>query len=382
MKVNILGGGPSGLYLAYLLRKKCQAEAVTVHERNAPDATYGFGVVLADRGRARLREADSESFDRIEAITHVLQNQDIRLNGRTVTIEGENYGGAVARLELLEVLQELCRDVGVELRHGCEVSDPAVLDDADVVVGADGANSSFRAAYSRAFGTQSTRLTNSFAWYGAALDHDRPTLSFRNAGGGAFCAHFYPYAPGMCTFVMECDRDAWEGCNFGSMDDTGRTEFVGRLYAEELDGRALISNKSEWRNFEPVWNRQWTHGHRVLIGDAVRRAHFSIGSGTRIAMEDSIALAEALRTESDVARALAAYVANRKPSADKLIGAARESYTWYEAMAERMAAAQGDVYAFAHDYLTRTSRVDDARLATDHPGFMQALRSRRERTAS
>jgi len=337
--------------------------------------------VLAGRGLARLEAADAESYARIKDIIYPLQNQDIRLNGQTATIEGADYGGAVARLELLDVLQGLCRDAGVTLRFETDVTDPAVLDDADLVVGADGANSTLRAHHPEAFGTGSSQLTNAFAWYGAPLSHDRPTLSFRNAGEGAFCAHYYPYREGMSTFVMECDRAAWDSLDFAGMTEEARQAFVEELYADDLQGARLISNKSEWRNFEPIWNARWTHGHRVLIGDAVRRAHFSIGSGTRIAMEDSIALADTLAGTSDVEAALAAYVAQRKPSADKLIGAARESYGWYEEMGAHMARADS-ARAFAFDYLTRTSRVDPERVAADHPRFMEALRAERQEATS
>lgn len=374
MKINVLGGGPAGLYFAYLARKRLGQVEVHVHERNAPDATFGFGVVLAGAGLAKLREADAESFARIEAITEPLNNQDIALNGESVTVSGPDYGGAVARLELLRVLQELCHEAGAILHHGAEVAAPEQLDGADLVVGADGANSTLRARHAEAFGTTTGLLTNAFAWYGARLDHDRPTLSFRTDGGGAFVAHYYPYGGGMCTFVMECDRAAWEGCGFGAMSEDQRKAHVEALFAEDLRGAKLISNKSEWRNFAPVANAEWHVGHRVLIGDALRRAHFSIGSGTRIAMEDSIALVDALAHEAgDVPGALRHFRSERGRN-DRLTQAARESYLWYEDMAAHMASAASP-RAFVHDYLTRTSRVDDARVAALYPKFMADLQA-------
>ncbi|MCE8018740.1 monooxygenase [Halomonas sp. MCCC 1A11036] len=378
MKISVLGGGPSGLYFAYLARKRLGKVEVHVHERNAPNATFGFGVVLAGSGLARLEKADTESFARLCGITKRLGNQEIILNGQAVSIGGKAYGGAVERLQLLKVLQELCAEVGVHVSHHDDIKDVEALEDADLLVGADGANSTLRRTYSHSFGTHDSQLSNSFAWYGAERVHDRPTLSFRNAGGGAFCAHYYPYTNRMCTYVMECDRAAWEGCGFGEMTEDERQAFVEELYAEELQGVPLISNKSEWRNFQPVWNDHWTYGHRVLIGDAVRRAHFSIGSGTRIAMEDSIALVQALETKGDIQAALATYVATRKPAADKLIGAAQESYTWYEEMSRHMQQADTP-HAFALDYLTRTSRVDTVRVASEYPAFMKALEAERMR---
>lgn len=381
MKINILGGGPSGLYFAYLARKRLGDVEINVHERNAPDATFGFGVVLAGAGLARLAKADADSFARLSGITKSLGNQEIILNGQAVSIEGQAYGGAVERLRLLNMLQEICTGVGVNIAYHDDIRDPAILDDADLVIGADGANSTLRSAYEREFGTHSSQLSNAFAWYGAERVHERPTLSFRNAGGGAFCAHYYPYTDRMCTFVMECDRAAWDGCGFDAMTDDQRKAFVEHLYADDLLGQPLVSNKSEWRNFQPVWNDNWTHGHRVLIGDAVRRAHFSIGSGTRIAMEDSIALVDALENNRDIPAALSAYVAARKPAADILIDAARESYSWYEDMGRHMGEAQSP-HAFALGYLTRTSRVDVARVAADYPGFMRAYKTERERALS
>jgi 2-polyprenyl-6-methoxyphenol hydroxylase-like FAD-dependent oxidoreductase len=381
MKINIIGGGPSGLYFAYLARKRLGDVEVHVHERNAPDATFGFGVVLAGAGLNRLAAADSGSFERLEAITKQLGNQEIVLNGRAVSIEGQAYGGAVERLRLLTMLNEICAEVGVKVTHHDDIREPASLEDADLVIGADGANSTLRAAYKTEFGTHGTELSNAFAWYGAERVHDRPTLSFRNAGGGAFCAHYYPYTDRMCTFVMECDKVAWQGCGFGALSDDERKAFVEDLFTEDLKGQPLISNKSEWRNFQPVWNDKWVHGHRVLIGDAVRRAHFSIGSGTRIAMEDSIALVNALEKTREIETALLAYVTSRKPAADILIGAARESYSWYEEMGRHMAAAQGP-HGFAYDYLTRTNRVDATRVAGDYPGFMKAYEAEREGIAS
>lgn len=374
MKINILGGGPAGLYFAYLARRGLPGAEVHVHERNAPDATFGFGVVLAGAGLARLRQADGDSFARIEAITAPLNNQDIVLNGAAVTVHGPDYGGAVARLDLLRVLQELCVESGVRLHSGTEITDPGALDDADLVVGADGANSTLREHFAEAFGTQKGLLTNAFAWYGAQLDHDRPTLSFRHDGGGAFVAHYYPYGRGMCTFVMECDRAAWDGCGFASLSEDQRKAHVEALFADDLRGRPLISNKSEWRNFVPVANARWSHGHRVLIGDALRRAHFSIGSGTRIAMEDSIALVDALQVlPGNIPVALDHFAAERG-RADRLTLAARESYLWYEDMAAHMRVAASP-RAFAHDYLTRTSRVDDARADALFPQFMADLRA-------
>lgn len=192
-------------------------------------------------------------------------------------------------------------------------------------------------------------------------------------GRGAFCAQYYPYSDRMCTYVMECDAAAWDAADFADLPEQARQLFCEDLFADDLNGGKLISNNANWRNFQPIQNRAWVHGHRVLIGDAVRRAHFSIGSGTRIAMEDSIALVEALVTARDTPTALDLYVQQRQPQADKLLSAARESYLWYEGMAGHMQGKTPAAFAFAFDYLTRTSNVDAARVEAEFPAFMAAL---------
>ena len=251
MKINVLGGGPSGLYFAYLARKRLGQVDIHVHERNSPDATFGFGVVLAGAGLARLAKADAESFARLRGITKRLGHQEIILNGEAVSIEGDEYGGAVERLQLLKVLQELCAEAGVRVSHHDEIRDVGALEDADLLIGADGANSLLRRSYAHAFGTHTSQLSNAFAWYGAERVHDRPTLSFRNAGGGAFCAHYYPYTDRSCTFVMECDRAAWEGCGFGAMSEAQRQAFVEDLFADELQGAERFSEQQACQRDRP-----------------------------------------------------------------------------------------------------------------------------------
>lgn len=192
-------------------------------------------------------------------------------------------------------------------------------------------------AHPEAFGTSGPTLTNALPWYGAECGGTGPTLGFRTAGSGAFCAHCYPYTATLCTFVMECAAAASEICAFGPTGDVERQAICEVSFRDDLEGYLWISNNSVWRNFQPVENRKWVHGYRGLIGDAVHRAYFSIGSGTRIAMKDTIALVEALSDQGDVPTALQSYVASRKPRADSLLSAARESSSWYEDMARHMA---------------------------------------------
>lgn len=368
MKINIIGGGPAGMYFAILAKKINPAACIRVFERNPKGATYGFGVVLADQGLQHLKRADPESFRQIAAAMEMLGEQLITVPAGSIVIDSEAKAGSISRLRLLEILQRCCIELGVEMNfeHVVEALDDYL--DADLVVGADGVNSLVRAGHEREFGTSAYMLTNRFAWYGVKRAFDRPALAFRSFRGGAFVGHYYRYQPDMSTFVAECDAATWSACGLDRMTDAERQDFVETVFAEDLGGHGLIANHSTWRRFPVVENARWTHGKIVLLGDAQRSVHFSIGSGTRLAMEDAIALRDALAAVGgDVPRMLALFEELRRPAVALLGDAAAKSFSWYEGFGEKLGL---DPLAFAHDYMTRTGRMTDKRLRSRHPRFM------------
>jgi 2-polyprenyl-6-methoxyphenol hydroxylase-like FAD-dependent oxidoreductase len=377
MKIAIVGGGPSGLYLSLLVRRRRPDWDVQVVEQNRPDATFGFGVVLADTGLAQLRQADAASHDAMVAAMRFNHSQTIVHREVPIPIQRNVQGGAIERLTLLNILLRQCDDAGVVLHHGRRIEHPDALaglglGDADVVVGADGINSVVRQAFAPAFGTTQQLLSNRFAWYGTERVFESPALVFRRHEGGHFVAHYYPYSATMSTFVAECDDATWHRSGLDVMSDGERQAVFERLFAPELKGLPLISNKSTWRQFPVIRNAHWHHGRHVLIGDALTSAHFSIGSGTRIAMTDAIALADALASHgADVPAALAAYEAAHRPQKQKLIDASERSYTWYERIGEWMERYGPE--EFVYRFMTRTGRVDDRRLREQFPALMARL---------
>ncbi|HVZ52389.1 MAG TPA: FAD-dependent monooxygenase [Pseudolabrys sp.] len=379
MKIAVIGGGPAGLYFARLIKQARKSADVTVFEQNPRDATYGFGVTLGGSARERMRRVDAEVHDRLAEVMLFNNRQIIQLDGDGVLLEYAQAGGAIARLQLLNILQATCEDVGVVLKHGVRITGPEQFADCDLIVAADGVNSAIRSKFAPAFGTHSYLLNNHFAWYGVGRRMEPNALVFRHAHGGVFVAHYYAYTDNMSTFVAECDGDTWQRCGLAAMSDRQRRDLVEDLFAAELEGSPLIENRSDWRQFNVLTNERWVHGNIVLLGDAQRAAHFSIGSGTRLAMDDSAALFQAF-TEAgdDVKAALARFVEIRKPVRDQFASAAERSFNWYEDMHQAMRAPVMD---FTYDFLTRTGRVDDVRLKDYVPRFYTDYQAYRGREA-
>src|SRR5581483_3168578 len=259
------------------------------------------------------------------------------------------------------------RSVGVEPVFNREVASLDDVADAELVVGADGANSLVPRTFAEQFGASVTPLTNRFAWFGTTKPFDTLTQTFRSTPIGSFNAHHYLHAPGRSTFVVETDETTYARAGFERKDDGETRAICEKIFADALDGHRLISNNSIWRRFPLIWNERWHHDKYVLIGDALRTAHFSIGSGTRLAMEDAIALDKALAEHSDVREALAAFEAARKPIVEKIVAGATGSARWYENFAEHMNLAPLD---FAMSYITRSGRIDLDRLAKLSPRFV------------
>ena len=367
MRIAILGAGPAGLYLAYLIKRRDRDADVAVIEQNAPDATFGFGVVFSDRALEFLSEDDEETYAAIVPHMESWGDMTLNLKGERVTLDGIGFA-AVGRLHLLRLLQARARSVGVAPTYRRTVQDLAELDGFDLVVGADGVNSLVRRSLTQAFGAEVGYLSNRFAWFGTSKRFDTLTQTFIETERGQFNAHHYRYSPELSTFVVEMNQASFERMGFAALDERASRQQCERLFAATLDGHALISNNSIWRQFPIVHNARWSHDKYVLIGDALHTAHYSIGSGTRLAMEDAIALDKALAAHSgDVPGALAAYEAARRPILEKLVAGANGSADWYEHFAEHMQLAPVD---FAMSYITRSGRIDLDRLRTLSPKFV------------
>jgi 2-polyprenyl-6-methoxyphenol hydroxylase-like FAD-dependent oxidoreductase len=381
LKIEILGGGPSGLYLAMLVKKRQPQHQITVYEQNRAEDTFGFGVVLADTGMAKFEAADAGSAQALRAVMTFANAQTIRLNNQSMDIKRPGTGGgAIARISLLRILQAQAQAAGVDVRFSTrvDVQGPdmaSAIAQADIVVGADGGGSLLRSRMNAEFGTTHYLLGNRFAWYGTRKVFSNPALVFRqfevNGKTGHFVAHYYPYSSSMSTFVAECDAATWVDCGLDQMADAQRQALFEQIYAPELEGHTLVSSNSVWRQFAVVRNRHWSHGKYVLMGDALATAHFSIGSGTRIAMEDAVALADAICAGASVPQMLQQYEQTRRPGKDTLIHASEASFNWYEAMAQKMAC--GNVHEFVYDFMTRTGRVDAERLVQQFPELVAAL---------
>jgi 2-polyprenyl-6-methoxyphenol hydroxylase-like FAD-dependent oxidoreductase len=368
MKIAIVGGGPAGLFLARLVKLHIPQHDVAVFEQNAPDATWGFGVSLGGKARDRIRAIDPQVHDNISAAMVFGNQQRIHLDGTDILLEYAGDGGAIERLDLLKILQTACTSVGVTISNDHRIESLDQFAGYDLIVGADGVNSIVRRLKEREFGSHSYLLTNHFAWYGVARAMRPGSLVFRTTPVGRFVGHYYPYTHNMSTFVPECDAATWESAGLADMDDDARRLFMEEIFAPELMGDPLIENRSIWRNFPVVTNKVWSVGNVVLIGDALRSAHFSIGSGTRLAMDDASALCEALRRSADVPTALRRFDEIRRPWRDKFGAAAEKSFNWYERLSEVMAQ---DPVDFVYDFLTRTGRVDHDRLAKYAPSFFE-----------
>jgi 2-polyprenyl-6-methoxyphenol hydroxylase-like FAD-dependent oxidoreductase len=366
VRIAVIGGGPGGLYFAYLWKRRHPQAAIDLFEQNAAGATWGFGVVFSEAALEFLRADDPDTIDAITPGMESWHNITLNLRGESVEIDGVGFS-SIGRLELLKILQARASSVGVALHYDAMIQSLDQLAGYDLVVAADGLNSFVRRAFEDAFGTTVLHSANKFAWYGTSKRFETLSQTFVATELGAFNAHHYRYSPGMSTFLVECDAATWRAYGFADKTSEESQAVCEQIFAATLDGHKLISNKSVWRNFPWIWNERWWSGNMVLIGDALHSAHFSIGSGTRLAIEDAIALAKALESEDDIPAALARYQSERKPIVQKLVRAARTSADWYEHFPEHMKLGLMD---FAYSYITRSGRIDDARLRAMSPMFM------------
>jgi len=371
VRYAVIGGGPSGLYFALLAKKANPTEEVLVVERNPPDATFGWGVVFSEETLGALRDADyetyteiGESFARWNAIDIYYRDTKIRSRGHVFT--------GISRKVLLDILQRRCRALGVRLEFEREVRDVAEFEGADLIVGADGINGLVRRTYGEFFKPQVAVHPTKYVWFGSDLPLDAFTFIFRRNDDGLFQVHAYPFDARTCTFIVECPEDAWRRAGLESANEADSIAYCEALFHPELRGRRLMSNRSLWLNFATLRQESWHHGNVVLLGDAAHTAHFSIGSGTKLAMEDSIALVDALRRHHDLGAALNDYEMERQPVVERFQEAALESSSYFEHVSRY---AHFDPRQFAFNLLTRSRRISYINLTQRDPELVRTVDS-------
>ncbi len=374
MRIAVIGGGPGGLYFAYLWKKRHPEAQIDLFEQNPAGATWGFGVVFSEQALEFLRADDPDTVDAIAPRMESWKNITLHLRGESVEIDGVGFS-SIGRLDLLTILQARVRAVGVEPRYDTVIQSVDELKGYDLIVAADGLNSLVRRTLETEFSASVSHSSNKFAWYGTSKRFETLSQTFVQTDLGSFNAHHYRYAPDMSTFLVECDVATWQRYGFADKTIEQSQAICEQVFASTLGGHVLVSNKSVWRNFPWIWNERWSFGNMVLIGDALHSAHFSIGSGTRLAIEDAIALVKALEAATDVSAALERYQTERKPIVQKLVKAARTSADWYEKFPEHM---QLGLMDFAYSYITRSGRIDDARLRAMSPAFMARYEATRQ----
>jgi 2-polyprenyl-6-methoxyphenol hydroxylase-like FAD-dependent oxidoreductase len=377
-KIRILGAGPAGLYAAYRFKRLFPDSDILVVEQNMPDVTFGFGVVFSAQGLQFLAEYDPEFVRGISEDLESWEDIELRIGGERIKIDGIGFT-AIGRIALLRLLLRQCWEVGVNPVFGTVVKDVSDLGDADLIIGADGVNSVVRSKYEGEFGTKVETLTNWFAWYGASRPFDALTQTFKSTEAGPFNAHHYRYSPTHSTFLVETTGENFERRGLAKLSGEESREFCEGIFADVLDGAQLISNRSLWRRFPKITNERWSYRNMVLVGDALRTAHYSIGSGSRLALEDVQSLVGAVAsTAGDLVAALNLYETQRRPIVQKLLDAAAKSAEWYERFEQNMKLPP---WEFANEYISRSGRLDPDRLASTSPKFVQEYNRWKDRAA-
>ena len=371
MKAVCLGGGPAGLFFAALLKQADPRHDVTVLERNRPDDTFGFGVVFSDATEEALAKADPLITEAMGRHAHRWDDIEIHYRGETLVSTGHGFSG-LSRRTLLGLLHERCRAAGVRLKFDSDVRDPEEFRKADLVVAADGVNSIVRERYRDSFQPNVDERPNRFVWLGTTRPFPAFTFYFKADAHGLWRVHAYQYEPGGSTFIVEATEQTWRSAGLEHADEAATLAFCESLFAEELAGHRLVANRSIWRRFPTVRNACWHHGNVVLMGDAAHTAHFSVGSGTKLAMEDAIALVSSLGEHARVPEALEAYEAARRPAVESLQRAAQVSLQWFEDTERYM---EHEPIQFAFTLLTRSLRVTHENLKLRDPAFVAKVDS-------
>lgn len=375
MKIAIIGGGPAGMYFAILMKRANAAHDITIYERNGPDDTFGWGVVFSGKTLRNLQAADPESHAEITRDFAAWDNVDVVHRDAKVSIHGNSFSG-IARLRLLKILQRRCEQLGVEIKFRTEVADvSARARESDLLLGADGVNSTVRNSFATEFHPDLSVRPNKYIWYGTNQLFHGLTLTFRESDAGVFAAHSYKFSPTTSTFIVECDADTWTRAGFPTMSDEQTLAYVERVFARDLAGNKLLSNNSKWINFVLVKNANWHTANVGLLGDALHTAHFSIGSGTKLAMEDAIALKQCFDQTPEPGKALPRFQELRKPVIEDYQAAAYESMIWFEQARDYLHLSPVEL---AYSLMKRSGRVGDEELGRRDPQFLAQYRQRHD----
>jgi len=358
MKIGVIGGGPAGLYFAILMKAADASHEVEVYERNAADDTFGWGVVFSDATLGLLQEADRPSYEAITRDFATWEEVEAHYRGESVRSGGHGFCG-IGRMRLLNLLQERAEVLGVECHYNTEIENLDRFARYDLVIAADGINSRIRTAYADDFGTKIHYEKSKFIWLGTTRPLDAFTFWLKESPHGFFQIHAYQFNAEWTTFIAECDEESWKSAGLDDGDIDHTVSYLEDLFKEELDGHALKTNKSEWITFRTISNEHWSRGNVALMGDAVHTAHYSIGSGTKLAMEDAICLARAVQEHDTLEAALADYEEERKWYTDKLQRSAAESLRWFETIKVRKDLPTAQLF---YSMMTRNKRLGHDKL--------------------
>src|SRR4030088_1470156 len=369
MKIAIIGGGPAGLYSAILLKKQRPQAEITVYERNRADDTFGFGVVFSDATLDNFERHDLPSYRRITQEFAYWDDIAVHFRGTTHRVGGNGFCGC-SRRKLLLILPERARELGVALLFEADVDDEARFADADLVVLADGINSRFRDKYIEHFQPEVDVRSNMFAWMGSTRPLDAFTFIFQETEWGPFIAHAYQYEKGRSTWIFETDPATFERAGLEGLDERQSADRMAEIFGWFLEDHHLLTNRSMLRTFPMIRSRRWVKDNMVLLGDAKATAHFSIGSGTKLAMEDAIALAEAMAHAVTVDAALQTYEHGRREEVEKTQHAADVSLVWFEHVDRFW---DFDPVQFSFGVLTRAKAITYDNLTLRAPDFVNEV---------
>lgn len=366
MRISVIGGGPGGLYFSILTKKALPDCQIDIYERNKPDDSFGFGVVFSDETLGEFLKRDMKSYELIRSKFAYWDDIIVARDGQNVSISGNGFCGC-SRKTLLQLLHQRCREEGVNLHFEQNIDDLNQFKNSDIIIASDGIASGVRSQFEQDFGTNIALKSNRFVWLGSTKPLDAFTYFFRTTPFGTFVAHTYQYEEGMSTWIFECSNETWEKFGFEVTNEADTMAKIAEIFAEELAGHPLISNKSHWRQFPHVTNQKWSYENIVLLGDAKATAHFSIGSGTKLAMDSAIALSDAVIAHQDsVQNAFQTYEKSRRNTVEMIQHAALVSLDWFEHMDRNM---QHPFYQFAFGCMTRAKKVTFENLQLRDPSF-------------